>query len=494
MMATTPYPPDSENIHFKHRHTQSQPIHTPLQPQVQQHQNQQNINPHINSSQFNLNNSTQLPYPIHQHPLTSNLNTSSYFKNIHNNNSILPPIPPLTSKQNLYNSNNPCIMETPPYLGKEKVLDGFLSGPAPVSSTSKIFKSLFGSEISEWPYSEESLQKALDLRISQEYTKQEYYRLEKINRIIEVMKLAAISKIPGHLIPCLFDNQNLQNLNQNQNSIPTQSLSTGQGIPSEFPTSPPNSSSPSPASPSPKKHSRGHTISNLSEINPGQFDNSQQSGGLKRNEFRPRDSHFKRNINPMKNFKFGSGSTFKTPINKKRTSLPPKHQFSPSRIGAHAISSLHRDGVNRRSIEISSLRHGSNHIRTLSLPATVSIPEQETVDFHSPYLSTKCKTQNKINEIVIPDLSSINGQMGNRVGTSDNLKIETEDVEKILDDTEQFNRPFLKRKKSIGGSPLKEMISGSDINDETDEDECDSPQDEAKHTTIIPQQIEPKTP
>ncbi|CAI4050187.1 hypothetical protein SKDZ_14G2790 [Saccharomyces kudriavzevii ZP591] len=64
---------------------------------------------------------------------------------------------------------------------------------------------IFGTNISEWTFSENALIKAMDLKIEQEKTKQQYYKLENLNRSIELFKLASTSGLPVNQIHKLFN-------------------------------------------------------------------------------------------------------------------------------------------------------------------------------------------------------------------------------------------------------------------------------------------------
>ncbi|KAH3901281.1 uncharacterized protein SCODWIG_00825 [Saccharomycodes ludwigii] len=59
--------------------------------------------------------------------------------------------------------------------------------------------SLLGTDLNTWPYGEQTLHKALELKCYQEVTKQQFYKLELI-------KSAMQANIPGNLIPQLFSN------------------------------------------------------------------------------------------------------------------------------------------------------------------------------------------------------------------------------------------------------------------------------------------------
>ncbi|SCV00953.1 LAME_0G13058g1_1 [Lachancea meyersii CBS 8951] len=64
--------------------------------------------------------------------------------------------------------------------------------------------SLFGAECSEWPFSDSTLMHALAFKTQQEKTKQQFYRLECVNRSIELLKTAMRANVPGPMIAQLF--------------------------------------------------------------------------------------------------------------------------------------------------------------------------------------------------------------------------------------------------------------------------------------------------
>lgn len=68
-----------------------------------------------------------------------------------------------------------------------------------------LFELLFGAKVTESSVSEGALVKALDLKVEQERTKQQYYRLENINRSIELFKLARDLGVPPQDISKLFN-------------------------------------------------------------------------------------------------------------------------------------------------------------------------------------------------------------------------------------------------------------------------------------------------
>ncbi|EDO16720.1 hypothetical protein Kpol_1003p25 [Vanderwaltozyma polyspora DSM 70294] len=64
---------------------------------------------------------------------------------------------------------------------------------------------LFGQHVNEWTFSENSLIKALELKQEQERTKQQYYKLEIINKSIELFKMARENGIPPNQISNVFN-------------------------------------------------------------------------------------------------------------------------------------------------------------------------------------------------------------------------------------------------------------------------------------------------
>lgn len=315
---------------------------------------------------------------------------------------------------------NPCKMDVPQHL---------LNPQTQNQSSQQIMKALFGADnIANWPYSEASLQKALDLRVHQEKTKQEYYKIERLNKVVELLKLAAATNVPGHMIPSLINDSD-----QPSTFMPTPATTPKR---SDEPSLAGNRSPITSPTPVMNGHQRSRTVSSFSDLqNPGY--------SYKPNSREP--------TNPMKNFKFGAGSSgMKAPslstngIYKTRTSLPPKHQLSPSRIGARAVSSLNR-GTLASSPSLGDLKHGKRHQRTLSLPATVSIPETKTMVFRSHV--EPIKKISTINEIIIPDFEST-------------LSNKSDDVDKLLNGANENN--YHSVKKMYNKSPLREMAVSED--------------------------------
>lgn len=79
----------------------------------------------------------------------------------------------------------------------------------PLETKSKdILDTLFGTEEAAWGHSEKSLEKAIELRIQQEVTKQERYRLEMLVQRVELMRMIpAGAEISGQLVQKLFGAQ-----------------------------------------------------------------------------------------------------------------------------------------------------------------------------------------------------------------------------------------------------------------------------------------------
>ncbi|CUS24008.1 LAQU0S13e01222g1_1 [Lachancea quebecensis] len=71
-------------------------------------------------------------------------------------------------------------------------------------ATNNVMSSLFGNECSEWPFSDASLTQALEFKTQQEKTKQQFYKLECVNRSIELLKTAMAANVPGHMVTQLF--------------------------------------------------------------------------------------------------------------------------------------------------------------------------------------------------------------------------------------------------------------------------------------------------
>ena len=74
-----------------------------------------------------------------------------------------------------------------------------------VNKSKSLLDIIFGTNVSEWAFSENALMKAMDLKIEQEKTKQQYYKLENLNRSIELFKLASSSGLPINQIHKLFN-------------------------------------------------------------------------------------------------------------------------------------------------------------------------------------------------------------------------------------------------------------------------------------------------
>lgn len=63
---------------------------------------------------------------------------------------------------------------------------------------------IFGNSVTDWNVSEGTLLKSIDFKIEQEKTKQQYYKLEGLNKTIELLKLATNANIPSSQISRLF--------------------------------------------------------------------------------------------------------------------------------------------------------------------------------------------------------------------------------------------------------------------------------------------------
>ncbi|CCC71281.1 hypothetical protein NCAS_0G03940 [Naumovozyma castellii] len=75
------------------------------------------------------------------------------------------------------------------------------------SSVSKSFlESIFGDNVSIRELPEQTVLKSLDLKIEQERTKQQYYKLQNVTKSIELFKLASSSGVPPNHIYNLFSN------------------------------------------------------------------------------------------------------------------------------------------------------------------------------------------------------------------------------------------------------------------------------------------------
>lgn len=80
-----------------------------------------------------------------------------------------------------------------------------MSGSGGKQNASKnVVSSLFGGEFSEWPFSDASLAQALEFKTQQEKTKQQFYKVECVNRSIELLKTAMAANVPGNMIAQLF--------------------------------------------------------------------------------------------------------------------------------------------------------------------------------------------------------------------------------------------------------------------------------------------------
>ncbi|GME93825.1 unnamed protein product [Ambrosiozyma monospora] len=193
------------------------------------------------------------------------------------------------------------------------------------------------------------------------------------------MKMAIHTKVPGHLIPTLFNvsDDTMMKLNEIQmQQIGQQKKAASAALLSPF------------------RSAHDRSASDFSV------------GHHKRSSSLASTSSSSSSDNPMKNFKFGSGSAA-GPAPPRKTSLSVRHQLSPSKIGAHAIlkSLASHDDRPHCQTTLANLRHGGNrgrlHQRTSSLPASVCIPESQELNFNKSKLSI---TTNKSDIIEIPNL------------------------------------------------------------------------------------------
>ncbi|QLL31465.1 hypothetical protein HG536_0B03280 [Torulaspora globosa] len=72
-----------------------------------------------------------------------------------------------------------------------------------------LFEVLFGAKVEDTNLTANVLEKALELRIEQERTKQQYYRLENASRTIELFTMAKEYGVPSYEIPKLFGGEEL---------------------------------------------------------------------------------------------------------------------------------------------------------------------------------------------------------------------------------------------------------------------------------------------
>ncbi|ANZ74903.1 BA75_03252T0 [Komagataella pastoris] len=177
---------------------------------------------------------------------------------------------------------------------------------------------------SNWRFTESSLIQAIILKKEQERTKQEYYRVESLNRTLEILRLACHARIPPHMIPTLISGNTVA---ATQSSV---------------------------------ADATGSSAVKLS----------------------PKGDEVARS-----QYKFGNSSQVAMPRGPNLGAVPlrdvPNHQrkLSPARVGRDAVASL---GVNDpgRANGIHP-RQDVSHQKASSLPPKVSIPELSTVDFHN---------------------------------------------------------------------------------------------------------------
>lgn len=220
------------------------------------------------------------------------------------------------------------------------------------------------------------------MRAQQEQTKQQYYRVEYMNRSLELLKLATMAKVPGEMIPTLFGSSTAGSLptpSPSPMASPTQvcgmpAVPTVPTVPALSPIST-TSNGPVPILRHPMpNHSRSRSEYSIrgNSLRTSNFAPEFKFGDQQQRQ-QPRQHHH-RQISPL--VQPASPTRLSSPT--RNTSLPPRHQLSPARIGAQAVSSLSNSILNP---QISELRHGTSHQRTFSLPTNVSIPESKPLTF-----------------------------------------------------------------------------------------------------------------
>ena len=290
-----------------------------------------------------------------------------------------------------------CIEGNGPYWDKQQAYYGSQSNNFQAafdqydraSSQNQIFKSLFGPDASQWPFSEDCLKRALAVRLAQEATKQEYYKVERLNRTMELMKMAVLAKVPGHLIPGLLGTPPCiqgESHNPHPNEQHPQCVT-----PLRESSSCCNSSnSPSPVRSS--KHSRSRTISSTAEL-----------------------------FNSQSNVSDDSQSS------------------------------------DKNRVDIRKFQHGKTHMKTLSLPNNVTIPETKPLSFSRNH--SKLPSIPNLREIYIPELDKQPPQSyePGKVGKSCLAEQPSVEPPKDLPTSSATESSHWKRRRVNGGSPLKEL-------------------------------------
>lgn len=94
-------------------------------------------------------------------------------------------------------------------------VDEHISQPPIIKSNENINQTeslddLLGIQVNSWPYSEKILASTISLKTEMERTRREEYKLTSINQSIELLKLAIQANVPPHLIPFVFNSNNLK--------------------------------------------------------------------------------------------------------------------------------------------------------------------------------------------------------------------------------------------------------------------------------------------
>ncbi|KAF6009489.1 hypothetical protein HII13_003568 [Brettanomyces bruxellensis] len=229
---------------------------------------------------------------------------------------------------------------------------------------------IFGPNAAEWNYSEQTLREALEVKRQQEITKQEYYKAENSTRVLELLKVAINSQLSESTIALMFNFMTVKG-----------------GVPEtgNYQEELPKREDPFIRKPV-ATHSKTKSLNTIDLSVIEQANGISQYSSLKN---APPMGCFKTQQKPIRKskfasaFKFGGSSAHSSPPHVKiptapqprKTLLSPRHQLSPARIGAHAVCSLGADNGSIKPARVSTLRHGEGHLRSLSLPTNVTIPE-----------------------------------------------------------------------------------------------------------------------
>ncbi|VEU21805.1 DEKNAAC102648 [Brettanomyces naardenensis] len=248
------------------------------------------------------------------------------------------------------------------------------STSAPVSPS--ILEGLFGPKVVSWPYSEETLQRALEVRAQQEITKQEYYRAEYMTRALELVRRATIAKVPGAMIPELLLGRKVE-ARRGESGRRIEGRTTGHpgGRPLVRPIMRPivrTVSSPQVSSHTSSSKTMVTTTTPVSAASLVSAAPPVTAPPVTATPVSAASPVATASPSPLRTSNFASTYRF-------GSSLPPRHQLSPTRIGAEAVSRL--GGNEHRKCSIGKLRHGTGHLRTLSLPGNVTIEESMEKEF-----------------------------------------------------------------------------------------------------------------